>query len=131
MRILVQILICLHMALPLLSFAQSVTPQIAKDPTAYSLRTYAFMLGVSVLGGLVSFYAKVRRGEASALSVMHLIGEICTSAFAGLLTFWLCEWANLPQILTAPLVGIAGHLGAKAIVMLEDAAKKRIEGKGL
>lgn len=111
---------------------QDIPPEMiqsAKDPMAYSLKTYGFMLGISIFGGLVSFYAKVKRGEAQYTSATVLIGEICTSAFAGLLTFWLCEWANSPQILTAPLVGIAGHLGAKAITLFEDAAKRRFESK--
>lgn len=104
--------------------AQTTAP---KDPLSYPIKTYGLMLFVAVLGGVVSFYAKVRRGEVVAVSILHLIGEITTSAFAGLLTFWLCEYFNAPQLLTAPLVGIAGHMGAKAIGMLEDAAKRRLE----
>lgn len=109
---------------PLIAMAQAVQP---KDPTSYPLKTYGLMLGVAVAGGLVSFYGKVRRKEVEALSVMHLIGEIATSAFAGLLTFWVCEYFGVQQILTAPIVGISGHLGAKAINWLEAALKQRAE----
>lgn len=69
----------------------------------------------------------MRRGGWPGLK--HLVGEITTSAFAGLLVFWLCEYLNVPQILTAPLVGVSGRIGAKAIRLLEDTAKRRFEQK--
>lgn len=126
MRAIIQLALCLYLVMPTAVLAQSVIP---KDPLSYPLRTYGFMLFVAVLGGIVSFYAKVRTGEVAGLSVMHLVGEIATSAFAGLLTFWLCEYLNVPQILTAPLVGVSGHMGAKAISMFENAAKAKFEAK--
>lgn len=127
MRLLIiQITLCLQLLIPMSAMAQSVSP---KDPMSYPLKTYGFMLFVAVLGGVVSFYAKVRRGEVAGHSIMHLVGEIATSAFAGLLTFWLCEYLNVPQILTAPLVGVSGHMGAKAISMFENAAKAKFEQK--
>ncbi len=121
MRLLLQLIICLYLALPLTVWAEVAT----KDPFSYNLKTYGLMLAVSILGGLVSFSAKVRRGEVHELSLMHLVGEICTSAFAGLLTFWCCEWLGISQLITASLVGIAGHMGAKALAIAETAAKKK------
>lgn len=126
MKFIVQVVLCMHLVAPLTVWAQALA---AKDPMSYPLKTYGFMLFVAVLGGFVSFYAKVRRGEVAGLSLMHLVGEITTSAFAGLLVFWLCEYLNVPQILTAPLVGVSGHMGAKAINLLEDTAKRRFEQK--
>jgi len=126
MKFLVELVLCIHLVAPLTVWAQALA---AKDPMSYPLKTYGFMLFVAVLGGFVSFYAKVRRGEVAGLSLMHLVGEITTSAFAGLLVFWLCEYLNVPQILTAPLVGVSGHMGAKAISLLEDTAKRRFEQK--
>lgn len=106
--------------IPISAWAQSM-----KDPLSYSLKTYGFMLAVSILGGLVGWYAKLKRGDVVAWNVSQLIGEISTSAFAGLLTFWLCEWMNIPQILTAALVGVSGHLGTKAIAIFEDFAQRK------
>lgn len=126
MKFIVQLVLCMHLIAPLTVWAQAIA---AKDPMSYPLKTYGFMLFVAVLGGFVSFYAKVRRGEVAGLSLMHLIGEIATSAFAGLVVFWLCEYLNVPQILTAPLVGVSGHMGAKFITLLEDAAKAKAKEK--
>jgi hypothetical protein len=96
-----------------------------KDPLEYSLRQYGLVLALALLGGLVSFYAKVRAGHVSAWNLAHLIGELATSAFAGLLCFWMAEVAGLPQLVTACLVGIAGHMGARAIAVFEQWAQRR------
>jgi hypothetical protein len=126
MNPLIQVALCLYLCIPTLAQAQAASP---KDPLSYPLRTYGLMLAVAILGGFVSWVAKVKTGEVSPGSVFHLIGEITTSAFVGLVTFWVCEYLNLPQIITAPIVGIAGHMGAKAITLIERAAQKKFADK--
>lgn len=96
-----------------------------KDPFSYPLKQYGFILATALLGGVVSWYAKVRKGEAQPWNLTQLIGELATSAFAGLLAFWLCELSNAPQLLTASLVGIAGHMGTRAISAFEAFAQQR------
>lgn len=96
-----------------------------KGPLDYSVKQYGLTLGVALLGGLVNWMAKVRAGQANAWNVMQLVGELCTSAFAGLLAFWLCEWSNAPPLLSVTLTGIAGHMGTRAIGAFEEFAKKR------
>lgn len=121
MRLLIAVILCLHMLAPAISSAQDVL----KDPLRYSLRDYGLILAVALLGGLVSWYAKVRRGEIPGYSVMQLIGELATSAFAGLISFWLCEWAGFPQLLTVAMVAISGHMGTAAIQQFEKFAARR------
>jgi hypothetical protein len=96
-----------------------------RDPLNYSLKHYSFIVGTALLGGVVSWYTKVRRGEIGAFSVMHLIGELATSAFAGLLCFWIMESLHSPALVTASMVGIAGHAGARAISGFEQWAQRR------
>lgn len=88
------------------------------------------MLAVALLGGLVSWIAKVRKGDASPYNIMHLVGELATSAFAGLLAFWLCAYLNTPGPLMACLVGVSGHMGTRAIGMFEEWAAKRFHRDG-
>ena len=126
MKYMIQLILCLHLLGPAISWAQS---NASRDPLNYPVRTYGLMLGLAIFGGLVSFYSKVRRGDVEALSLMHLVGEIATSAFAGLLVFYLCEYLKIDQMLTAPLVGISGHMGAKVITLIEDEAKRRASAK--
>lgn len=99
-----------------------------RDPTEIPLRQYGFILALSLLGGVVSWYAKVRSGQVQGWNITHLVGELATSAFAGLIAFWLCSWADVPQLVSAALVGMSGHMGAKAIAFFEDWAKRRFEG---
>jgi hypothetical protein len=106
--------------LPLAARADS-----GKDPLAYPVKQYGFVLGLALFGGLVSFYARVRKGEVMALNITQLIGELTTSAFAGLLCFWLCELSGAPPLLAACLVGVAGHMGTRAISTFEQFAMRR------
>lgn len=127
MRLLIiQITLCLQLLSPMSVMAQSVSP---KDPLSYPLKTYGFMLVMAIFGGFVSWYAKVRRDEIPGSSLFHLIGEITTSAFAGLVTFFICEYAGLSRGITAPLVGIAGHMGAKVISWYEERATRALSKK--
>jgi hypothetical protein len=96
-----------------------------KDPLNYPLKQYGFMLLTALLGGLVSWYAKVRKGEVMAWNVMQLVGELATSAFAGLICFWVCEASGLAISWTVPLVGIAGHMGTRAISAFESFAQRK------
>lgn len=109
-----------------LGISQAAAGTENKSPLDYPLSQYGLMLATALLGGLVSWWAKVRKGEASAWALHTLIGELCTSAFAGLLAFWLCEWAGTPQLLTVSLVGIAGHMGTRAIAAFETWAQTRL-----
>jgi hypothetical protein len=118
--------------LAMLAISMAVIPLIVKaqtkDPLNYPLKQYGLMLATALLGGLVSWYTKLRKGEVKGWSVSQLVGELTTSAFAGLLAFWICEWANAPAALTPALVGIAGHMGTRAVATFEAFAEKRWGG---
>lgn len=97
-----------------------------KDPTSYSLITYAWVIGLSVTGGFVSFLRKVREGSSRAWNIAELLGEIFTSGFVGVITFWLCEAADIDPLYAAAMVGISGHMGSRAIMQLELWLEKKI-----
>lgn len=94
-----------------------------KDPTHYSLLTYMWVFGLSAWGGAVSFIRKVRSGHTSRFNFLELIGELVTSAFAGVITFYLCESSGFSQLWTAVMVGVSGHMGTRAIYFLESVFK--------
>jgi len=100
-----------------------------KDPTSYGMLTYAWVFALACLGGATSFFAKVRAGTARWFNITELLGELFTSAFAGIITFYLCESAQFHGLLTAALVGIAGHMGSRAIFVLERFFEQRILGQ--
>ncbi len=100
-----------------------MTPE--KDPTHYGWITYGWVMLLSTWGGLVSWIRKRREGVVRPFNVMELIGELMTSGFSGVLTFWLCELSNTPPLLTAALVGISGHMGSRAIFQFEQWVEER------
>jgi NhaP-type Na+/H+ and K+/H+ antiporter len=97
-----------------------------KDPTSYQLLTYLWVMVLAAWGGIASYIRRVRSGAAEKFSFMELIGEIVISGFTGVLTFWLCELAGFPGLLTAAFVGISGHMGSRAIALMEDSFKRKM-----
>lgn len=83
------------------------------------IAAYAWVLTLASTGGAVAFFRKVRLGHARAFNVAEFIGEVATAGFAGIITFYLCEWSNFNPMLTKALVGIAGHMGSRALFQLE------------
>jgi hypothetical protein len=86
-------------------------------------------VGLAAWGGVVSFLHKVKIGETHKFNLTELIGEVLTSGFAGILTFYLCEAAKFDAMWTAAMVGISGHMGARALYHVENLFNKIIDLK--
>jgi hypothetical protein len=95
------------------------TPPSGSESEVATAITWLWVIGMSLLGGLVSFMRKVRAGHARAWNFTEFIGEIVTAALVGIITFNLCQWLNYPPSLTAALVGISSHMGSRALFKLE------------
>lgn len=121
MRFIASLIIVVCLLAPIITNAEPKD----RSPLDYSLKQYGLTLGVALLGGFVAWYSKVRRGEIPMWSINHLVGELSTSALAGLLCFWICEWANFPPLLTGALTGICGHMGPRAVTMFEQFAERK------
>lgn len=124
-RIMITLILCLHLLTPTVVWAQGAV----KSPLNYSLKVYVAILAVALFGGLASWYGKVRRGEMLMCNISALVGELCISAFAGLIAFYLCDYMSLHQGLTAAIVGVAGHAGTKGINWLEGLGQRFAEKK--
>jgi len=96
-----------------------------KDPTTYSLLTYLWVFGLSSWGGFVSFMRKRRDGIARPFNFAEFFGDIAASALAGVITFYLCEAADTPQLMAAALVAISGHMGGRALFLFEKWMERR------
>ena len=104
--------------------------EAAKDPTSYSLLTYCWVIALSAWGGAVRFIRKVKAGDMTLKqAVLTVAGEIVISSFAGVLTFYGCEAMSVQPLYTAMLVGVAGHMGGRALDPLEQ-AYRRWAGRG-
>ena len=97
------------------------------NPLDYPIRHWIFILFMAMLGGLASWYNKVKKGELAAGNLFALTGEFVVSALAGLLAFLVCDYFNMPVGITGAAAGLAGHAGARALSLLEAIMQKHIE----
>src|SRR3989338_2056550 len=100
-----------------------------KDPANYSLLTYLWVIAIASWGGVVNFHRKMRAGHARAFNLVEFIGEITTSAFVGVVTFWMCEAGGINPLISAALIAVSGHMGGRAIWQFEKWAERRLFGK--
>jgi hypothetical protein len=92
---------------------------IEKDLHTFGVLTYAWVIALSSWGGAVSYWRKVTSQQIDKFQITVLMGELMTSGFAGVLTFWLAHAAGFNELIIAALVGISGHMGARAVTYLE------------
>lgn len=118
------LIVTLHLVLPLAVHAQTTV----KTPLSYSLSEYGVVLAVALLGGIANWYIKAKN-DPGGYSLAALVGELCVSAFAGVIAFWLCEAFAVAPLLTAAAVGMAGHAGARGLDWLERMLKRQAEGR--
>lgn len=79
---------------------------------------YLWLIVLALWGGTVSYISRIRKGNA-AFSAAELVGEWTISGFAGVLTAYFCTELQLSYYMTAALVGIAGHMGGRALFIME------------
>lgn len=100
--------------------------EIVKDPSSISWFTYGWIVFLAMWGGIVRVIREVKgSGKTWVQLVWIFIGEMITSAFVGVVTFYGCEAANIAPLYTAMLVSIAGWLGVRALAVLEAIYKAR------
>lgn len=127
MRVLKLIAAGILLVVSLLAYAAD---PLSRSPFDYSVLTYLWVIGLSAFGGVVNFMGKMRAGMVRAFNVTEFVGEVMTSALAGLITFWLTEWAQMDKMLSAVLIAVSGHMGARAIFMFEKWAEEKFPKVG-
>ena len=98
---------------------------LPKDPFSYPLAAYAWVMAWGAAGGIISFYQKMKRGDARPFNLIEFFGEVATSSFVGVLSFWLCEYSEVPKLLEAVIISVSGHMGTRAIFVFEKWLAKR------
>ena len=105
----------------------SAASDLERNPLDYPVKQWIFILLMAMLGGLASWYNKVKKGELVATNLFALTGEFVVSALAGMLAFLVCDYFNMPVGITGAAAGLAGHAGARALSLLEAIMQKHIE----
>lgn len=83
---------------------------------------------LAIWGGTANYLHRVKKAEIP-FSLMELVGEWTISAFAGVITAYVCYELGFSFYMTAAMAGIAGHMGGRGISLVEGwlitLAKKR------
>jgi hypothetical protein len=90
-----------------------------------AILTWVWILGLSALGGIVSFLQKLKTGHTRAWNFTELVGEVATSGLAGIITANLADSINAPASLKYALVGIVAHMGSRGLLKLETLANAK------
>lgn len=98
-----------------------------KDPVVLNVASISWVLALSGLGGLAAYLHKLKKGHTRAFSVAEFIGEGIIACFAGLITFLVAKHFNVDPVLSHAMAGIAGHMGSRAIEMMERIAFKNLQ----
>ena len=89
-----------------------------KSPENYSFITYVWVLGLSLWAGISSYLYKLQI-EGKPFSLFSFVSDVLISGFVGILTFFFCEYSNMPPVESAVVVGVCAHLGTRAISLFQ------------
>lgn len=105
-----------------------------KDPTVWSIGTWALVIGVSLLGGLTSWYQRVRAGHTRAFNIVELVGEAATSGLMGFVGFVAASYWFDSYAAAAAAAGMSAHFSTRLLFQAEGlldrmarAAARRID----
>ena len=94
---------------------------------------FIWFLLLAAWGGTASYLSRIKKMK-TPFSIMELVGEWTISAFAGVITAFICYEMQFSFYATAALTGIAGHMGGRAIALMENfievSYRKRFKGAG-
>jgi uncharacterized membrane protein len=95
-----------------------------KDPLTYELATYAWVIGLSSFGGIVSYLTGLKKYK---FSLLNLIIKIIIGAFVGTVTFFICEAQGIKGPMQAVLISMASVMNTEAIMLFKCAFRAFIE----
>lgn len=79
-------------------------------------------------GGLVSYFRRVQQGMKHSL--ISIVMHMSMSGFAGLMCWLGCIQFDVPGPLTAICTGLAGHMGAEFIKIIEAKFEDKLKDTG-
>lgn len=85
---------------------------------------WIWLVALAVWGGTANYLSRIKRHQLG-FSLIELIGEWAISGFAGVVTALVCTHLEWPFYLVAAAAGISGHMGGRAIGMMEQAVQSK------
>lgn len=84
---------------------------------------YLWFIFMGIWGGTISYFEKYK--ATGKHSMAKLLIEWTTSAFTGITTAYACDYMGLPFTATSALAGVAGHMGGRALFIIEKMIDSR------
>lgn len=100
-----------------------------RDPENWSFITWALVIGVGMMGGLVRWLNNVKNANPRTFSIFEGFVEVFSSGFIGLLAFYLAESVGFNFEFSLFFAGTAGHYGVRFLYKAQAIIKKKIENK--
>lgn len=102
-------------------------PEKTTDAVSWLLQLVPMLFAafLAALGGAVQYFNKIDRAGVP-FSFAKFLLEIGTSAFVGIVSFELCDSAGFSWQLTAAVVAVSGHMGARALILIENQIVRRL-----
>ena len=98
-----------------------------KDPANWALGTWVLAISMAIGGGLVNWYAKLKRDHVRAFNFIELIGEIFTSGLVGLTIFMLLSSWDQPAGACAAAAGVSGHMATRLLFAIERVIERQLD----
>lgn len=83
---------------------------------------------LSTWGGVVNHITTIR-SKKTKFQWRELAFDLIVSTFAGLITFYFCRSSGISETMSAVLIAISGHMGARAIAGFETVYRRIIGAK--
>lgn len=90
-----------------------------KDPTLWGFATWLLLLVMSLLGGLTSWYRRVKAGHTRAFNLIELAGEMSISFFMGFVGFVVADWYFESHGIAAGAAGMSAHFATRLLFSAE------------
>ncbi len=90
-----------------------------KDPTTWTLGTWMLVIGISMLGGLSSWYRRVRLGHTRVFNLVEFAGEAATSGLMGFVGFTLAISYFDSYAIAAATAGMCAHFSTRLLFQAE------------
>ncbi|MFA6121929.1 MAG: phage holin family protein [Sideroxydans sp.] len=90
-----------------------------KDPQTWSLATWALLVVMILLGGITSWYRRVKEGHARAFNLIELVGEFAISGLVGFSGFVVAQNYIGNDGMAAAAAGISAHFATRLLFSAE------------
>lgn len=92
---------------------------LSTPPHELPTRLLAFILTLSMLGGLANYITRLRTGPLRTHWLLELVADLVYSLSAGLVVWYVATASQMCDYYAAALAIVAGHLGAKLFVQVQ------------